>query len=87
MRPHATRRRTSAFALPWRHIDAFMENEVKPYAPDAYYNAADVVVGYELSFTKNFYKPVELRPIADITADINNIESSLKGVLDDILNV
>ncbi|WP_288768191.1 class I SAM-dependent DNA methyltransferase [uncultured Prevotella sp.] len=68
-------------------IDAFMENEVKPYAPDAYYNADDVVVGYELSFTKYFYKPVELRPIADITADINNIESSLKGVLGDILNV
>ena len=68
-------------------IDAFMENEVKPYAADAYYNVDDVVVGYELSFTKYFYKPVELRPIADITADINNIESSLKGVLDDILNV
>lgn len=68
-------------------IDAFMENEVKPYAPDAYYNADSVVVGYELSFTKYFYKPVELRSIADISADINNIESSLKGVLDDILNV
>ena len=68
-------------------IDAFMENEVKPYAADAYYNADDVVVGYELSFTKYFYKPVELRSIADITADINNIESSLKGVLGDILNV
>ena len=68
-------------------IDAFMENEVKPYAPDAYYNAEDVVVGYELSFTKYFYKPVELRSIADITADISNIEISLKGVLGDILNV
>lgn len=68
-------------------IDAFMENEVKPYAADAYYNAEDVVVGYELSFTKYFYKPVELRPIADITADINDIESRLKGVLGDILNV
>lgn len=68
-------------------IDAFMENEVKPYAADAYYNADDVVVGYELSFTKYFYKPVELRSIADITADINNIESSLKGVLGDILNI
>lgn len=68
-------------------IDAFMENEVKPYAPDAYYNAEDVVVGYELSFTKYFYKPVELRPIADITADITDIESRLKGVLGDILNV
>lgn len=68
-------------------IDAFMENEVKPYAPDAYYNVEDVVVGYELSFTKYFYKPVELRPIADITADISDIESRLKGVLKDILNV
>lgn len=68
-------------------IDAFMENEVNPYAPDAYYNADSVVVGYELSFTKYFYKPVELRSIADITADISNIEISLKGVLGDILNV
>lgn len=68
-------------------IDAFMVNEVKPYAPDAYYNADSVVVGYELSFTKYFYKPVELRSIADITADISNIESNLKGVLGDILNV
>ena len=68
-------------------IDAFMENEVLPYAPDAFYNADDVVVGYELSFTKYFYKPVELRSIADITTDINGIESRLKGVLKDILNV
>lgn len=58
-----------------------------PYAPDAFYDAANVVVGYELSFTKYFYKPVELRTIADITTDINGIEGRLKGVLKDILNV
>lgn len=68
-------------------IDAFMEKEVLPYAPDAFYDAANVVVGYELSFTKYFYKPVELRTIADITTDINGIEGSLKGILKDILNV
>lgn len=68
-------------------IDAFMEKEVLPYAPDAFYDAANVVVGYELSFTKYFYKPVELRTIADITTDINGIEVRLKGVLKDILNV
>ncbi len=68
-------------------IDAFMEKEVLPYAPDAFYDAAHVVVGYELSFTKYFYKPVELRTIADITTDINGIEGRLKGVLKDILNV
>lgn len=68
-------------------IDAFMEKEVLPYAPDAFYDAVNVVVGYELSFTKYFYKPVELRTIADITTDINGIEGRLKGVLKDILNV
>lgn len=68
-------------------IDAFMEKEVLPYAPDAFYDAANVVVGYELSFTKYFYKPVELRTIADITTDINGIEGRLKGILKDILNV
>lgn len=68
-------------------IDAFMEKEVLPYAPDAFYDAANVVVGYELSFTKYFYEPVELRTIADITTDINGIEGRLKGVLKDILNV
>lgn len=68
-------------------IDAFMQNEVLPYAPDAFYNEDEVVVGYELSFTKYFYKPVELRSINDITTDITDIENRLKGVLDDILNV
>ncbi len=68
-------------------IDGFMQKEVLPYAPDAYYSEENVVVGYELSFTKYFYKPVELRSISDIRSDIANIECRLKGVLDDILNV
>ena len=58
-----------------------------PYAPDAYYHAEAVVKGYELSFTKYFYKPVQLRTIADITADIKDIEQRLDGVLSDILNL
>lgn len=36
-------------------IDAFMQKEVLPYAPDAYYELEKVIVGYELSFTKYFY--------------------------------
>lgn len=68
-------------------IDGFMQKEVLPYAPDAYYNEENVVVGYELSFTKYFYKPVQLRTIGEIRSDINDIEGRLKGVLDDILNV
>ena len=68
-------------------VEGFMQKEVLPYAPDAYYSEDNVVVGYELSFTKYFYKPVELRSIGEIRSDIADIESRLKGVLDDILNV
>ncbi len=68
-------------------IEGFMQKEVLPYAPDAYYSEENVVVGYELSFTKYFYKPVQLRSIGEIRSDIADIEGRLKGVLDDILNV
>ena len=66
-------------------IDAFMENEVLPYAPDAYVDEDATLVGYELSFTKYFYKPVELRSINDIKADIRSIEKNTDGLLDEIL--
>lgn len=68
-------------------IDAFMRHEVLPYAPDAFYVPEDVIAGYELSFTKYFYKPVQLRPITDIAADIRDIERRMQGALDDILSL
>lgn len=66
-------------------IKAFVENEVKPYAPDAFLKAGTEKVGYELSFTKYFYKPVQLRTLAEITADICAIEKETDGLLDEIL--
>ena len=44
-----------------------------------------IQVGYELSFTKYFYKPKALRSIEDITKDIRAIEERTDGMLDDIL--
>ena len=66
-------------------IEAFMENEVLPYAPDAYVDKDATVIGYELSFTKYFYKPVELRSIKEIKENIRGIEKSTDGMLDEIL--
>lgn len=63
-------------------IKGFYENEVKPYDPEVVFG--DPIIGYELSFTKYFYKPVQLRSIADITADIKDIESSTAGLLNEI---
>lgn len=66
-------------------VDAFIENEVKPYAPDVYYDETKVVIGYEISFTKYFYQPVQLRSLAEITADIRAIEAETDGLLDEII--
>ncbi len=68
-------------------IDAFMANEVLPYAPDAFVDTKATVIGYELSFTKYFYKPVALRPLSAIVADICGIEEQLRGNLNEILNI
>lgn len=66
-------------------IDAFFQNEIVPYTPDAWIDTDSVQVGYELSFTKYFYKPKSLRSIEDITHDIRAIEERTDGMLDDIL--
>jgi type I restriction enzyme M protein len=64
-------------------IEAFYEKEVKPYDDEAVFG--EPVVGYELSFTKYFYKPVELRPLDEITADIRELARSTDGLLKEIL--
>lgn len=67
-------------------IEAFVRNEILPYTPDAIVNTDDYVIGYELSFTKYFYKPKQLRTLDEIRADIRAIEESTKGLLENILN-
>lgn len=67
-------------------IEAFVRNEILPYTPDAIVNTDDYVIGYELSFTKYFYKPKRLRTLDEIRADIRAIEESTKGLLVNILN-
>ena len=66
-------------------IEAFIENEVKPYAPFAYIKPGTEKIGYELSFTKYFYQPVQLRTLEEITADIRAIEAETDGLLEEII--
>ena len=66
-------------------IEAFFDTEVKPFVPDAWIDHSKTQIGYELSFTKYFYKPVELRSLDDITADLRQLESETAGLLDEIL--
>lgn len=66
-------------------IDAFIKAEVLPYAPDAWVDEGKTQIGYEISFTKHFYKPVQLRELADIVADIRALERETDGLLEEVL--
>ncbi len=66
-------------------IEAFLQREVLPYAPDAWYQPDSVKVGYEISFTRYFYKPQPLRSLDEIRADILALEEETEGLLGEII--
>jgi hypothetical protein len=66
-------------------IDAFLRREVLPYAPDAWYDPESIKVGYEISFTRYFYKPRALRTLEEIRADILKLQQETEGLLDEII--
>lgn len=66
-------------------IHTFIEKEVLPYAPDAYVDEDKTKIGYEISFTKYFYKPVKLRDMEDILASLTELEKESEGVMDEIV--
>lgn len=66
-------------------IEKYLEKEILPYNPDAYYDMSSATIGYEISFSKYFYKPKELRSLDDIIGDIEEIEENTDGLLASIL--
>ena len=66
-------------------VDGFLRREVLPYAPDAWYLPDRVKIGYEISFTRHFYKPQPLRPLEDIRQDILALEQETEGLLAEIV--
>ena len=66
-------------------VEAFIRREVLPYAPDAWYVPDSGKTGYEVSFTRHFYKPHPLRPLEEIRADILELERETEGLLAEIV--
>ena len=66
-------------------IEAFLRREVVPYATDAWHQPDTVRIGYEISFTRYFYKPKPMRTLTGIRADILALEQESKGLLREIV--
>jgi len=66
-------------------IEAFVRREVLPYVPDAWVDEEATKIGYEISFTRYFYKPKPLRTLEEIRADIEALEKESEGLLGQIM--
>ena len=66
-------------------IEAFLKREVLPHALDAWYVSDNVKIGYEISFTRYFYKPQPMRNLEEIRADILALEQQTEGLLGEIV--
>ena len=62
-------------------IEGFMKNEVLSYAPDAWIDEKKTQIGYEISFNKYFYRPVNLRSMDEIITSLNELEKEADGML------
>ncbi len=53
--------------IPWKtDLDEFLEANVRPYAPDFWYNESETKIGYEIPFTREFYRYTAPRSAAEI---------------------
>ena len=66
-------------------IEVFLRREVLPHAADAWYDPDSIKTGYEISFTRYFYKPQPLRTLEEIRADILSLEKETEGLLGEII--
>lgn len=58
-------------------IHEYFNREVKPYNPDAWIDEKKSVVGYEIPFTRVFYKFVEPESTEDIAKEIKEAEKDI----------
>ena len=63
-----------------KNIDEHFEKEVKPFLPDAFMNRSKDKIGYEISFSRHFYKYKSLRPSGEIFDEIIKLDKELEIV-------
>lgn len=68
-------------------IKEYFEREVLPFAPDAWIDEKKSKVGYEIPFTRYFYKYETPRPSAEIMAEIMDLETELSGSLEEVFDL
>jgi type I restriction enzyme M protein len=65
-------------------INDYVTAEVHPYVPDAWVDYDKTKIGYEIPLTRHFYKYVPPRPLAEIDAEIKQLEAEIQELLREV---
>jgi type I restriction enzyme M protein len=65
-------------------VDDYMRDEVLPYVPDAWVDHDKTKIGYEIPLARRFYKYVPPRPLAEIDAEIQELEDQIQELLAEV---
>ena len=68
-------------------IKEYFAREVLPFAEDAWIDTKKSKVGYEIPFTRFFYKYEAPKPSAEIMAEIMELEMELSGSLEEVFDL
>ena len=72
--------------IPWKQdIAEYLDKNVRPYAPDFCVDESKTKIGYEIPFTREFYKYVPLANSKDIFADLKALEEKEADLMNKIL--
>ena len=65
-------------------VDAYITEEVHPWVPGAWVDHSKTKIGYEIPLTRQFYTYVPPRPVAEIDAEIKQLEAEIRALLDEV---
>lgn len=65
-------------------VDDYVRDQVLPYLPDAWVDHDKTKIGYEIALTRHFYKYVPPRPLAEIDAEIRELEDEIQALLAEV---
>lgn len=83
-KPDSSKRDTERIPLS-EDIEDYFSREVKPHLPDAWMDRTKDKIGYEINFTKYFYKFTPLRSLETIAEELQALDKELTELSKDIL--
>ncbi|MBO5894067.1 MAG: SAM-dependent DNA methyltransferase [Alistipes sp.] len=85
-KPTADSSKRDTESIPWtEEIEAYMAKNVYPYAPNAWIDEKKTKIGYEIPFTREFYKYVAPRSSADIFAHLEELDKAETALMAKIM--